>query len=172
MAELICVAFDGPRTADKALSDLQIMRNERRVELAYACVVHCDDAGGVRLKQSVNLVEGGMVGGGALGLAGGALLGLFIMNPAAGALFGAGVGAATGAICGALSDYGIDDGFIRQVGGTIGPRRSALFVLVRGGGDQVLPQLTRGRRGTVLQRSPVGSAANIAVSRGFSRPAA
>ncbi|MGE0119066.1 MAG: DUF1269 domain-containing protein [Dongiaceae bacterium] len=166
MTELICVVFDGPRTADKALNDLQIMRNgRRRVELADACVVR-RGIGGVQLKQSVNLVEGGMVGGGALGVAGGALVGLLFMSPAAGALLGAGIGAATGAICGALSDYGIDDGFIRRVGGAIGPRRSALFVLVRSGGDQLLPRLTR-RRGTVLHRSPAGGASRI-----FSRPRA
>ena len=47
MAELICVAFDGPRMADEALSELQIMRHGCRVELADACVVRCDGAGGV-----------------------------------------------------------------------------------------------------------------------------
>jgi hypothetical protein len=44
----------------------------------------------------------------------------------------AAVGAGSGARSGALSDYGIDDQFIRSVGATLEPGSSALFVLVRG----------------------------------------
>jgi uncharacterized membrane protein len=44
----------------------------------------------------------------------------------------AAVGAGFGALAGALSDYGIDDQFIRSVGATIEPGSSAHFVLVRG----------------------------------------
>ena len=40
------------------------------------------------------------------------------------------VGAVTGAIAGKLTDVGIDDKFIEEVGETIQPGHSALFLLV------------------------------------------
>ena len=44
---------------------------------------------------------------------------------------GLAVGAATGAIAGKFTDVGIDDKFIKEVGETIEPGHSALFLLVR-----------------------------------------
>ena len=44
---------------------------------------------------------------------------------------GLAIGAATGALGGALSDSGVDDKFIKEVGETIEPGHSALFLLVR-----------------------------------------
>ena len=66
---------------------------------------------------------------------------------------GAAVGAGSGALAGALSDYGIDDKFIQSVGSTIEPGASALFVLVRSvTADRVLPEL-QPFEGTVLRTS-------------------
>jgi uncharacterized membrane protein len=56
-------------------------------------------------------------------------------------------------LSGALTDYGIDDAFIRSLGATIEPGSSALFVLVgRATADRVLPEL-RQFQGTVLRTS-------------------
>jgi uncharacterized membrane protein len=44
-------------------------------------------------------------------------------------------GAAVGAIIGALKDRGIDDGFIHDVSNSLRPDSSALFLLVKEGGD-------------------------------------
>ena len=49
------------------------------------------------------------------------------MNP----LFGFALGAAGGAISGALADVGIDDNFMKQLGATLKPGTAALCVLVR-----------------------------------------
>jgi uncharacterized membrane protein len=66
---------------------------------------------------------------------------------------GAAVGAGSGALAGALSDFGIDDKFIPSVGATIEPGSSALFVLVRSvTADRVLPEL-QPFQGTVLRTS-------------------
>lgn len=40
-------------------------------------------------------------------------------------------GVAVGALSGALTNIGIDDNFIRELGNTIEPGTSAIFVLVR-----------------------------------------
>jgi uncharacterized membrane protein len=67
------------------------------------------------------------VGAGAVGGAfWGMLIGLFFWMP----WLGLALGAVVGAISGKLSDYGINDDFINEVGATIQPGGSALFLLI------------------------------------------
>jgi uncharacterized membrane protein len=64
-----------------------------------------------------------------------------------------GAGALGGAIGGKLTDIGIDDNFIKEVGETIEPGHSALFLLVeKAVRDKVLPELTK-YDATILQTS-------------------
>jgi uncharacterized membrane protein len=56
-------------------------------------------------------------------------------------------------VSGALTDIGIDDNFIREVGSTITPGTSAIFVLVRKAtSDKVLEDLSK-FQGTILKTS-------------------
>jgi uncharacterized membrane protein len=153
MSDLIAVSFRGEDTADQVLNKLMAMRKEHLIDLEDACVVVRDQAGHVRLKQMINLIGMGALGGGAMGSLWGALIGLLFLNPLAGLVTGAAIGAGAGALSGALSDYGIDDDFIRSLGERIEPGSSALFVLVRSVTfDKVLPEL-RPFRGTILKTS-------------------
>src|SRR5207302_10734957 len=80
-----------------------------------------------------------LVGAGALGGAfWGMLIGLLFLSP----LLGAAIGAGMGAMAGKMSDIGIDDNFIKQVGSAIHPGESALFLLTRQEvADKVVPAL-------------------------------
>jgi uncharacterized membrane protein len=70
------------------------------------------------------------------------LVGLLFLNPLAGMAIGALAGAGTGALSGSLAGYGINDNFIKQLGQTIPPGSSALFVLVKSVTfDKVLPEI-------------------------------
>ena len=60
----------------------------------------------------------------------GAIWGLLIGLLFAAPWLGLAIGAAAGAGIAGLSDFGIDDKFIKKVGSTIEPGRSALFLLV------------------------------------------
>lgn len=63
------------------------------------------------------------------------------------------MGAAAGALSGALSDIGIDDNFMRDLGSTIEPGTSAIFVLIRKSTpDRVLADLSK-FEGKVLRTS-------------------
>jgi uncharacterized membrane protein len=63
------------------------------------------------------------------------------------------MGAAAGAVSGALTDVGIDDKFIKDLAATMQPGSSALFVLARKATpDKVLEEI-KGTGGTVLQTS-------------------
>lgn len=155
MADLVVVAFDKPDTADHVLHQLTAMGKEQLIQLEDACVVIRPPEGEIQLKQMVPLTKVGALSGGSSGVLWGALVGLLFLNPLAGAVVGGGIGAATGALAGKLSDYGIDDDFIRRLGSSIKPDSSALFLLIRKvTGDKVLARLReQGVQGEVLQTS-------------------
>jgi uncharacterized membrane protein len=153
MSELVVIAFNGRDTADHVLNDLRSMQQEYLVDLEDAVVVTRDADGKLNLKQSVNLVGMGAVSGGTWGALWGVLVGVLFMNPLLGFIAGAAAGAGAGALGGALSDYGIDDDFIKRMGETIGSDSSALFVLFKKVTlDRVLPEFNR-YQGTVLKTS-------------------
>jgi uncharacterized membrane protein len=83
----------------------------------------------------------------------GSLVGLLFLNPLLGLITGGALGAGAGALSGSLVDYGINDDFIRQIGETLQPNTSALFVLVRKAQpEKVLAELS-GFRGRVIRSS-------------------
>lgn len=150
MADLLCVAFDDPTTADRALTELTAAQKEY---LKDACVVVRAPDGEVHLHQAVPLVKTGALTGGTSGALWGTLIGLLFLNPLAGMAIGAAAGAASGALAGKLGDYGIHDDFIKQLGNTIKPNSSALFLLVtKVTADKVLPRMTE-FKGHVLKTS-------------------
>ena len=65
---------------------------------------------------------------------------MLFLNP----LFGFALGAAAGAISGALQDVGIDDNFMKSLGQTLKPDSAALCVLIRQmTADKVLEEIQK-----------------------------
>lgn len=96
----------------------------------------------IEIKQTIKRRGKFTLGGGGIGLMAGLLLG--------GPIGGLVVGATVGAITGALQDYGIDDGFIKQVSAGLEPDTSALFLMTAGGDvEKLLPEL-RAHTGRLL----------------------
>lgn len=63
------------------------------------------------------------------------------------------VGAGSGALFGALADYGVDDNFIKEVSQRLQPGTSAIFALLhRATYDKVMDELDQ-FKGTVIQTS-------------------
>jgi len=131
MSTLIVLGFDGIHSADEVLNKARSMQQEKLIELEDACVVERTKDGKVHIKQAVNMAAIGAASGGSLGALWGTLVGLLLLNPLAGLALGALAGAGTGAISGALTDFGINDAFIKKLGETIPPESSALFVQVK-----------------------------------------
>jgi uncharacterized membrane protein len=145
MSSLIAVGFKDEFTADAVLLELRKLQKEHLIDLEDAAVVIRDKDGKVKIKQTQELTTAGALSGGFWGL----LFGFIFFNP----LLGWAVGAIAGGISGAFSDIGIDDNFIREVGSTIEPNTSAIFVLVRRATpDKVLEDLSR-FNGKVLKTS-------------------
>ena len=123
MSSLVVVGFPTAEEAERVRGDLVDIQREQLISLEDAVVVERDASGQVHLRQALNLTAAGALGGGFWG----SLVGLLFLNPLLGAAVGAGIGAASGS----LSDLGINDGFMREVGETLPEGTAALFVLLR-----------------------------------------
>lgn len=134
MSDLIVIGFQDEFKADEVLIELRKLEREYLIDLEDAAIVVRNKAGKVKVKQTQELVTSGALTGGFWGL----LIGLIFLHPML-AIFGA----AAGALSGALTDIGIDDNFIREIGDTIEPGTSAIFILVKKSTpDKVLDELS------------------------------
>jgi len=129
-----------------------LLRAKHRIKLERDYLIDLEDAaiivrnkdGKVKIKQTQELIADGAIEGDFWGL----LLGIIFFHPVL-AIFGL----AVGALSGAIQDIGIDDNFIREIGKTIEPGTSAIFVLVRKSTpDKVLDDLSK-YEGKVLRTS-------------------
>ena len=123
MSTLVVVGFPSVEEAEQVRRELVAIQKEQLIALEDAVVVENDQEGNVHLRQALNLTAAGAVGGGFWGT----LVGLLFLNPLLGAAVGAGIGAASGS----LSDLGINDDFLREVGETLSPGSAALCLLLR-----------------------------------------
>jgi len=134
MSTLVVLAFKDETGAEQMRDKLQELQKQQLISLSDAAVVVRKQDGKVKVKQAVSLVGAGALGGAFWGM----LIGLLFWMP----WLGLAVGAAAGALGGALSDVGVDDKFIKEVGETIQPGQSALFLLIESWTeDKVMDQI-------------------------------
>ncbi|HKT38244.1 MAG TPA: DUF1269 domain-containing protein [Ktedonobacterales bacterium] len=153
MSDLVAITYPDINQAQKTLETLKGMVVQHLLDLDDAVYVTKDGNGAVDMHQMINLPAAGAVSGGASGALWGTLIGLLFLSPLAGAAIGAAVGAGTGAIAGKMSDYGIDDNFVKELTAHMTPNSSAIFVLVRNVTvDKVVPEISK-YGGTVLRTS-------------------
>ena len=134
MSELIVIGYETPDQAETARKELFGMAKEYLVDVADAVVATADKDGSIKLNQMVNLWTVGATGGAFWGL----LIGVLFFNP----LLGVAVGAGAGALSGALSDFGINDKFMKDVSTVLQPGQAALFMMMReNASDRVIERL-------------------------------
>ena len=134
MSSLAAIAYPDQQTAGEAAAALQRMQKELLIELEDVAWVTKTQDGKMKLHQGLGLTGAGAAGGALWGF----IFGLLFLVPIAGMV----VGAASGALAGHLSDYGIDDAWIKDVADAITPGGSGLFVLAHGANlERVLPEM-------------------------------
>ena len=144
MSKLIAVAYPDVPTAQTVLAKLADMQKRELIKLDDAVVVEHRSDGKVKLHQS-NSLTGVSAAGGALW---GGLIGLLFFAP----LLGMAVGAAAGAAGGAMTDIGVDDTFMKDLGRELSPGGAALVLLVRSATeDKVIEELGGQYQGKLLQ---------------------
>lgn len=122
-ARLVVLGFDDELSAFALRNLLVELEDENILDIGDAVIATRNSKGKVRLHQSLPLVSAGA----ALGSVNGMILGLFLLNP----LFGSLTGMAVGAAAASVYDAGINDRFMKELGETLTPDSSMLFVLVR-----------------------------------------
>lgn len=146
MSDLVVLALDTETGAEEMRDELIRLQKEHLIALSDAAVVVRQQDGHVKVKQAISLVGAGAMGGAFWGL----LIGIIFWMPWLGMI----IGAASGALAGRLSDVGVDDEFIKQVGSTIQPGNSALFLLVeKATPDKVMIELKKFKNVKILKTS-------------------
>ena len=145
MANLIAIAYPDEATAREVLTTLARLQTEKSIELEDAVIVTRNQDGKVKLHQTSKTAAMGATGGALWG----GLIGLIFLAP----LLGMAVGAAAGGAAGALTDVGVDDKFMKDLGSKLEPGKAALIVLVqRSTPDKVLPEIAQ-FPGEIIQSS-------------------
>jgi uncharacterized membrane protein len=145
MNNLLVIAFPTEEKAEQVRQRLFELQKDYLIELGDAVIAVKHQDGKIKLNQMINTTAAGALSGTFWGL----LIGTIFALP----LVGAAIGAASGALGGSLTDFGINDGFVREVAEAVPPGGAALFLLVKKiTTDRVLADL-RGVGGTVLRTS-------------------
>lgn len=145
MSDLIAVSYPDENRAEEVFETLKRLHTERLLDAEDLLYVTKSQNGKVRLHQNLNTTGAGAASGAIWG----GIIGLLFLAP----LVGMAVGAASGAAAGKLSDYGIDDKFVKELGSQMQNGSSAVFVLVRKATpDKVLAEVGK-YGGTVLRTS-------------------
>jgi uncharacterized membrane protein len=143
MANLVAIAYPDLATAQEVAANAGRAQQAHEIELDDMVVVERKQDGKVKLHQP------SMTGAGAAtGALWGGLIGLIFFMP----LLGMAIGGAAGAAGGALSDYGVDDNFMKELGANLEPGGAAVIFLVRRVTlDKVLPKIQI--EGKIIQTS-------------------
>src|SRR5215218_4526680 len=145
MNKLVAIAYPDSATAERVRAELVEATKERLLQLDDAVVVERQPDGKVKLNQAMSPSGAGAAGGAMWG----GLIGLLFLAP----LFGMAIGAASGALAGKMTDAGVNDDFVKQLGAKMPAGGAALIVLGRSDApDRVLERIG-GYGGEVIQTS-------------------
>ena len=145
MSDLVAIVYPSESKAEEVRQRLLKLQKEYLITLSDAVIAVKTESGDIKLNQLVNTTATGAVAGSFWGL----LIGVLFLNP----IVGVALGAASGALGGALTDFGIDDKFMKGLATNIQPGDAALFVLVKNmTADKVLREI-QDAGGVVLKTS-------------------
>jgi uncharacterized membrane protein len=134
MSNLVAIAYPNRAAADQVRRTLIELQKEHVIELDDMVVVTRSEDGKVKLHQSTSVAAAGAAGGALWG----GLIGLLFLAP----LVGMAVGAASGGASGAMTDVGVDDKFMKELGAHLEEGGAAVIVLIRKSTpDKVVPRI-------------------------------
>lgn len=136
--------FEGPDAAAMVLPGLAERVAAGHVEVADVALVSWPPGNRKPSTRSLGALTGpGALWGGFWGM----LMGLVFLTPIAGPTFGA----AAGAVAGTLSDFGVEDDFLKRAREVVTPGTSALFVLSSDRGVDQITAALAGREVSMLR---------------------
>jgi uncharacterized membrane protein len=145
MSTLVAIAYPDAATAERVRQELMAATKEHLVQLDDAVVVEHQPDGKIKLNQAMSTTATGAAGGALWG----GLIGLIFFAP----LLGMAVGAASGAVAGKVSDVGVNDNFMKELGAKLEPGGAALIALGRTDAPDKVLDRVKGYGGHVIQTS-------------------
>jgi len=145
MSNLVAIAYPDFDTAERVRQELLQATKEHLVRLEDAVVVECQQDGKIKLHQAVSTTGAGAAGGALWG----GLIGLLFLAP----VVGMAVGAASGALAGKMSDTGVNDQFLKELGAKLQPGNAALIALGSTDASDKLMERVSPYGGEVIQTS-------------------
>lgn len=145
MSDLVAIVYPSEAKAEDVRQRLLRLQKEYLITISDAVIAVKTESGSIKLNQLVNTTATGAMTGSFWGL----LIGVLFLNP----IVGVALGAASGALGGALSDFGINDSFMKELSASLHPGNAALFVLIKNmTADKVLNEI-KDAGGVVLKTS-------------------
>jgi uncharacterized membrane protein len=136
--------FDGPDAAALVLPGLAERVEAGQIEVDDVALASWPPGHRKPSTRSLGTLTGpGALWGGFWGM----LMGLVFLTPLAGPTFGA----AAGAVAGTLSDFGVEDDFVKRARDTVMPGTSALFVISSDRGVDEMTVALAGREFSMLR---------------------
>jgi uncharacterized membrane protein len=148
VSDLVAVAYPNLETAREVASNVGEAQKAHLIELDDMVIVERRPDGKVKLHQP-SLAGVGAAGGALWG----GLIGLIFFMP----LFGMAIGAASGAVAGKMSDAGVDDKFMKDLGTKLEDGGAAVIVLFRQANTEKLLANVK-IQGEIIQTSLTGDA--------------
>jgi len=145
MSDLVAIVYPTEAKAEEMRTKLFSLQKEYLIEIGDAVIAVKHEDGKVKLNQLLNTTAAGALSGGFWGT----LVGMIFLMP----LLGAALGAASGALGGALTDYGINDDFMKELATSLQPGNAALFVEIKKMTDDKVLEAIKGTGGIVLKTS-------------------
>ena len=145
MSTLVAIAYPDADTAERVRTELVQMTKEHLLQLDDAVVVEHRPDGKIKLHQAVSTTGAGAAGGALWG----GLIGLLFLAP----LFGMAIGAASGAVMGKVTDVGVNDKFMKELGAKMPAGGAALIMLGRAEAPERVLERVRPFGGEVIQTS-------------------
>lgn len=145
MSTLVAIAYPDRDTAEQVRREMMQAMKEHLLTLEDAVVVEHTADGKIKLHQALPTTGTGAVGGAAWG----GLIGLLFLAP----LMGMAVGAAGGALAGKMTDSGVNDSFMKELGAKLPPGGAALIALGQVESRDKLLDRVRHYGGEIIQTS-------------------
>jgi uncharacterized membrane protein len=145
MSTLVAIAYPDAATAERVRGELIQATKEHLLDLEDAVVVEHQPDGKIKLHQAMSTTGAGAAGGALWG----GLIGLIFLAP----LFGMAIGAASGALAGKVSDPGVNDNFMKELGAQMPPGGAALIALGRSDAPNKVIDRVKSYGGHVIQTS-------------------
>jgi uncharacterized membrane protein len=145
MSTLVAIAYPDRATAESVRQELIRATKEHILNLEDAVVVEHQLDGKIKLHQAMSTTGAGAAGGALWG----GLIGLIFLAP----LFGMAVGAAAGAAGGKMSDVGVNDNFMKELGAKMPAGGAALIALGSTEARDKVIDRVKGYGGEIIQTS-------------------